>query len=196
MKKTTLQKHFFIILFVIAIALFLSAGCTSEESSPVQTPETTAGEQYAPAASGEAVHYTELMKFLPTATSNWDSGEPYGMQTSYEGGIWSWASNNYMNKDGIASVDIVIQDTVGAIVGYQSVMESYFEIDTPEMKMEKVTIQGYPGWVVTDKMDDTYTQLIDINDRFIVWTQVTGGKKDYITVFNSMMNLKDLAALG
>lgn len=196
MKKSSLVYRQFIILFIIGIALLFSAGCTSDEPSGVQVTETTVTAELTPPPSGETVHYTELIKFLPTATSNWDTGEPAGMQLSDAAGSWSWAENQYINKDGIATVDIVIQDTGGAIVGYQTVLDSYFEMDTPEMKIEKVTVQGYPGWLVTDKMEDTYIQLIDINDRFIVWTQVTGGKKDYITVFNSMMNLKNLAALG
>jgi len=196
MKKISISGKHLIILCILGIAMMISIGCTSDEPAGVEVTETKVTAEFTPTASGEAVHYTVLMPFLPTSTSNWDAGEPTGAQASYDEGSWSWASNEYVNKDGIAMVDIVIQDTAGAMVGYQTIMDTYFEIDTPELKMEKETVQGYPGWVVTDKMDDTFTQLVDINDRFIIWTQVTGGKKDYITLFNSMMDLDGIAALG
>ena len=70
MRKNTLLFMHVVVLLIVCIALSFSVGCTSDESTDIKVTETQATGELTPSVSGEAVHYTELMKFLPTATSN------------------------------------------------------------------------------------------------------------------------------
>lgn len=191
-------------LFVLIIisALIFTAGCTGTDTTAdtgAQTEPTQVTDSYSePVSSGEVVHYTTLIQYLPTAPSTgWTSGEPTGMQASDSGYSWSWASRNYeQSKAGDAVVDIVIQDTNEAMVGQMASWDSYMEIETPTMSMKQVTVEGYPGWVVTDTESDTISQIVNIEDRFIVYTVVENGKEAYLTVFNGLTNFEGIAELA
>ncbi|MDD4128064.1 MAG: hypothetical protein PHV39_10370 [Methanomicrobium sp.] len=190
-----------IISFVI-LCIALSAGCTGTESSPsvsqteVQATATVSQDTSKTTGSLEVIHNSKLKEFLPTATNNWESGEAIGLQTSDGESAWSWASKSYEQKmGGEAVVDIVIQDTAGEYVGYMASWDTYLVIDTPDMSMKQTTVQGFPGWIITDKENNVITQVINVKDRIIVYTSVTDGKEDYLTVFNNQMNLKGLSAL-
>ncbi|MBN1431523.1 MAG: hypothetical protein JW931_01990 [Methanomicrobiaceae archaeon] len=193
------------LVLVLAAGLVLTAGCTgSPETAPADTgagsqatAESTASSS-APVSSGEVVHYTTLMQYLPTAPSTgWINGDATGMQASEGGYSWSWASKNYEQKmGGDAIVDIIIQDTNEAMVGQMAAWDSYVEIETPVMSMKKVTVEGNPGWVVTDTESDTISQIVNIGDRFIVYTVIEGGKEDYLTVFNGLTDFKGIAGLA
>jgi hypothetical protein len=197
----------FIGLLVLAtlLGLVLVAGCTGSEPSDTgaETAQVTeiaaTSTPSASAATGtnEVVHYTTLMKYLPTAPSTgWNNGEPTGMQASDGGYTWSWASKSYdQAMGGDATVDIVIQDTDEALVGQMAAWDSYIEIETPTVSMKSTTVEGYPAWIVTDTESDTISQVVNIDDRFIVYTVITGGKEAYLTVFNGLIDFKGIAGL-
>lgn len=205
MDGNLLEKGIFgFLVLAVALGLVFTAGCTGD--SETATADTTSGTEEqgsssTPAGqggSGEAVHYTTLKNYLPTAPSDgWTNGEATGMQASEGGYSWSWASKQYEQKmGGDAVIDIIIQDTNGALVGQMAAWDSYMEIETPVMSIKKVKVEGYPGWVVTDTESNTISQVINIDDRFIVYTVVEGGKEDYLTVFNSLTDFKGIAGLA
>ncbi|MBN2734116.1 MAG: hypothetical protein JXQ82_04570 [Methanomicrobiaceae archaeon] len=204
MDEKSIRKLKFVLLSFIAICVVLSAGCTgSGESAPKQSEEQAqvtavqGSTGTGTAATGEIIHNSILKQYLPTATGNWESGEAIGLQV--DDGIykWSWASKTYEQKlGGEAIVDVIIQDTAGESVGYMTSWDTYMAIDTPDMSMKKVTVQGFPGWIVTDKTDNVITQFVNVNDRFMVYTSVSDGKEDYLTVFNTQTDLKGLSNLS
>lgn len=195
-----------LLVLVIVFGLIFTAGCTGSSdtatsdsgAATAQQTQDTGASSSVPVSSGEAVHYTTLINYLPTAPSTgWTNGEPVGMQATEGGYSWSWASKNYEQAmDGDAVVDIIIQDTNGAMVGQMAAWDSYVEIETPVMSMKKVTVEGNPGWVVTDTESDTISQIINIDDRFIVYTVIEGGKEAYLTVFNGLTDFKGIAGLA
>lgn len=199
------KKIFGVLVLALSVGLLLTAGCTGSQGPPADTgiasertgtpvPTQGAGQ----AAQGNMVHYTTLMNYLPTAPSTgWTNGEPAGMQASDGGYTWSWAARDYEQAmGGDAMVEIVIQDTNDSLVGEMAAWDSYMEVETPVMSMKQATVGGYPAWVITDTESDTITQIVNIDDRFIVYTWIEGGKADYLTVFNTLTDFKGIAGLA
>lgn len=189
-------------LLVLLVAIACIAGCTGSSDSgatpTTQAPTPTAGEGNGATSGGSvsAVHYTDLIKFLPSATANWESGDKNGMTMSSGGEDWSWAEATYTqttNPD--VSVTVVIQDTAGMTEGYWTIWETATVVDTPDFSWKSTTFKGYPAWEFVDKTADEYTLYVGINDRIMVFIDVSNGKKDYLTVFGNMIDFNGLAAL-
>jgi hypothetical protein len=189
-------------LLVLLVAIACIAGCTGSSDSgatpttEASTPVTTAATGPTAGGSVSAVHYSELIKFLPSATANWETGEKTGMMMSSGGEAWSWAEATYTqttNPD--TSVTVVIQDTAGMTEGYWAIWDTATVVDTPDFSWKSTTIKGYPAWEFADKTSDEYTLYVGINDRIMVYIDVSNGKKDYLTVFGNLIDFKGLAAL-
>ncbi|WOF15645.1 hypothetical protein F1737_02555 [Methanoplanus sp. FWC-SCC4] len=205
MSNLSFKNGLVIILVIITIGIVLCSGCTgtddtqteSSGQSDIPKTEETTSAQETEKTTVQTVHYTKLIEFLPTATGNWEQEEPVGLQMTEADYAWSWASKGYDQKmGGDARVDIIIQDTGGYDVGYMAGWEGFIEFDSTEASFKSTTVQGYPAWIGIDKIENTIAQYVNVDDRFIVYTLVTDGKEDYLTVFNGLMNLKGLAALG
>lgn len=188
------------LISVLLVAIACMAGCTGSDSGPAPTetsaPATTAAGGAPASGPVSAVHYSELIKFLPSATANWEVGEKNGMTMSSGGGTWSWAEATYTqttNPD--VSVTVIIQDTAGMTEGYWAIWETAVTVDTPDFSWKSTTVKGYPAWEFVDKTGDEYTLYVGINDRIMVYIDVSNGKKDYLTVFGNMIDFKGLAAL-
>jgi hypothetical protein len=199
MKKYFTALGFGALLLLLIAGSCIIAGCTEEqapETTPAPTAQPTAAATTAASApSGSVVHYTELYGIFPTSTANWVADEPHGMTMSGTEGEWSFAQRTYTQKTNEdVVVDIVIQDTGGQQVGYSQAWNTYMEVDTPEMSWRRVTVQGYPAWEFHDKMENVYTQIISVDDRFFVWINIENGKQPYLTVFNTGLDLEGLAA--
>jgi hypothetical protein len=191
------------LIMTVLIGFCMVSGCTGDSGSetsatPAATTAPAAQETGAGGPSGaSAVHYTELYRFFPTPTSNWIAGDPTGMKMDAGDGEWSFAQREYTQKNNPEiAVDIVIQDTAGMEVGYFQAWNTFYEMDTPEMSWRQITVKGYPAWEFNDKVENVYTQVIGINDRFIVWINIENGQQAYLTVFNTGMDIDGLAALA
>lgn len=191
-------------LMVMLIAIACISGCTgssdsnAEPTTAASTPVATTAGDTGSSSGGEvsAVHYTELMKFLPSATSNWEVGEKNGMMMSSGGEAWSWAEATYTqttNPD--TSVTVIIQDAAGTTEGYWSIWDTAVAVDTPDYSWKSTTIKGYPAWQFSDKTSDEYTLYVGVDERFMVYIDVSNGKADYLTVFGNMIDYSGLAAL-
>jgi len=192
-------------LIVLLVAISCMAGCTgssdsgAEPTTETSTPVVTAaeGNEATTGGSVSAVHYTELMKFLPSATANWEVGDKNGMMMSSGGEAWSWAEATYTqttNPD--TTVTVIIQDTAGMTEGYWTIWDTAVTVDTPDYSWKSTTVKDYPAWEFSDKTSDEYTLYVGINDRIMVYIDVSNGKKDYLTVFGNMIDYKGLAALA
>lgn len=189
------------LLLLLIAGSCITAGCTGdstpEATSAPTTQPTAAATTAAPVSAGTVVHYTALYPIFPTPTANWVAEDPSGMTMSGTEGEWSFAQRTYTQKTNEdVVVDIVIQDTGGQQVGYSQAWNTYMEVDTPEMSWKRITVKGYPAWEFHDKMDNVYTQVISVDDRFFVWINIENGKQPYLTVFNTGLDLEDLAAMA
>jgi len=151
--------------------------------------ETPAGEPVG------VIHYTALLTYLPPESS-WEGEEPTGATATVQGQDWSWVERTYHPAgQEETTATVIIQDTAGMDVGYREAWETFITIDTPEISWKRVTVEGFPGWEVHDKIDDIYQQYVLIDDRIIVYLQIEGGKQAHLTVFNNNIDYQGLAAL-
>jgi hypothetical protein len=205
MKTSSMKKTYLICLIaVILTCIALTCGCSSPDTSTPSTGDQTPAATTAapgtqlPTASPDRtpVHYTTLLGFLPTSTSNWVAGEPYGMSMSEQGTSYSVAFCAYDHKT-VADIMVTvwIQDTGGEEVGYWQMWDTFYAFDTPEASWKSATVDLYPAWIFHDKTNDDWAEYVGLPNGVIVMVLVENGKEDYITVFNNQIDFRGLAAL-
>ena len=189
---------------VVFLLVCCVCGCTDDSSAgdetttPAQTEVPTAQSTPQASAPGEVVHYTAMMEYLPTMTSNWITGEKDGATMDYSGASWSMATAEYtLKSDDSVTAQVVIQDTNGIEgAGYSQMWGSQMTLETPEMKMYTGTAGGYPVYFVEDLEENDYSEIVSVNDRFFVYVMVENGKPEYLTVFNNQIDFDGIAGLA
>ena len=187
---------------VFLLSVCCMCGCTDNSSADGDTPVPTAAStgQSNPQGStaGEVVQYKTLMNYLPTMTGNWITGEKDGATMSYDGGSWTWAIAEYtLRSDDSVTADVTIQDTRGFEgAGYSGMFASQMNFETPDMKMYTGTAGGYPAYFIEDRKEHTYSEIVNIKDRFFVYVIIENGKPEYLTIFNNQINFKGIAGLA
>jgi len=209
-----MQKNRFITGGVVALLLLVAlscviSGCTGDES-PVDTPQATEATNMPantePDYSGTddrdsetgAVHYSKLEPYLPDMTGEWISREVDGTTLTTSEGSWSLVSREYtqMTDDSVV-VTVVIQDTAEMMgVGYWQMWDSMVTIDTTEMSWKSTTVDGYPAWVMHDKIEKEYIEYVNVDGRFFVFIDAENAKEDYLTTFNNAIDFGGIASLG
>lgn len=195
------------VCIVVLLSVCCVCGCTdSSGDGDTATPTQTAASTAAPTAqsapqgsvSGEAVHYSALMEFLPAMTSNWIAGEKDGATMSYDGESWSQVYGDYtLKNDDSVTVYVAIQDTHGIEgAGYSEMWQAKMTFETPEMKMYTGTVSGYPAYFVENLEDDEYSEIVWVDDRFFVYVMIENGKPEYLTVFNNQIDFDGIAGLA
>ncbi len=189
---------------VVFLSVCCVCGCTDnssaggETATPAQTAAPTAQSSPQASAPGEVVHYTVMMEYLPTMTSNWITGEKDGATMDYGGESWSMATADYtLKSDDTVVAQVVIQDTRGIEgAGYYGMWNTKMIFETPEMKMYTGTAGGYPAYFVENLEDDEYSEIVSINDRFFVYVVIENGKPEYLTIFNNQIDFNGIAGLA
>ena len=190
---------------VVLLSVCCVCGCTDSSGDDTTTPAQTAAPTEPPAQSspqgstaGEAVHYSALMEFLPSMTDNWITGEKDGATMSYDGETWSQVYGEYSLKtDDSVTVYVAIQDTRGIEgAGYSEMWKAKMTFETPEMKMYTGTVDKYPAYFVEDLEEDSYSEIVWVDDRFFVYVMVENGKPEYLTVFNNQIDFDGIAGLA
>lgn len=202
MKDIQIGWKLAVCIFVL-LSVCCVCGCTDDSpngdtATPVQTAAPTAQSTSQPSTSGEAVHYSAMMEYLPSMTDNWVTGEKDGATMSYNGETWSQVYGEYSLKtDPSVTVDVAIQDTRGIEgVGYSEMWQAKMTFETPEMKMYTGTVEGYPAYFVEDLEEDSYSEIVWVDDRFFVYVMVENGKPEYLTVFNNQIDFDGIAGLA
>lgn len=189
------------IILLIAVMITV-AGCTgASEEQNTPAPQTTASDSgsASPSSSSStvaAVPYTELQKFLPAAPGGWQLDDKSGVTWTSQGEDWSSAWACYSRTDGSdATTTIYIQDTAGMREGYWAMWDTATVVETDDFSWKSITMSGYPAWEYVDKTSDQYDLYVGINDRIIVFIDVTGSSKDDLYTFANSINYGGLAAL-
>jgi len=190
-----------ILVVICGVCGCTDAGTDDTSASPAPTaPVAPAGGATPPLGglTGNVVHYTVLQPFLPTLTNNWVVAEEDAGTMTVDGQSYSQAYAVYeLKTDPSVTVTVFIQD-VGDVegAGYSGMWDTMVAFETPDMQYYTTTVEGHPAWILNDKKEDTYTQLVNIDDRFFVWVGVENGKPEYVTVFNSQIDYAGIAALA
>jgi hypothetical protein len=190
------------VIFIL-VAICGVCGCTDAGTDDAATPPPPSGPEEGTSPSsavdtGTVVHYTELQAFLPTMTNNWVPVEEDAGTLTFDEQSYSQAYAVYeLKTDPSITVTVFIQD-VGDIegAGYSQMWDTMVAFETPDMQYYTTTVAGHPAWILNDKAENTYTQLVNIDDRFFVWVGVENGKPEYATVFNNQIDYAGIAALA
>ncbi|MDE4907203.1 hypothetical protein L0665_00995 [Methanogenium marinum] len=193
-----------IVCMVVLLSVCCVCGCTDESSAgdetatPAQTAAATVQSTPQASATGDVVHYTAMMEYLPTMTSNWIVGEKDGATMDFHGESWSMATAEYtLKSDDSVTAQVIIQDTKGIEgAGYSQMWTSQMTLETPEMKMYTGTAGGYPAYFIEDLEENGYTEFVYIDERFFVYVMVENGKPEYLTVFNNQIDFDGIAGLA
>lgn len=188
---------------LVLLSVCFVCGCTDDspaggDATPVPTAAPTAESAPQASAPGDVVHYSTLMEYLPTMTSNWITGEKDGATMDYNGESWSQVYGDYTLKSDESVVgSVAIQDTRGIEgVGYYSMWQGKMTFETPEMKMYTGTAGGYPAYFIENLEDNEYSEIVWVNDRFFVYVMIENGKPEYLTVFNNQIDFDGIAGLA
>lgn len=164
---------------------------------PVGTGASRAGSRPT-SGSVQAVHFNELIPFLPSPLPGWTAGEASGMIIPYEGSV-SVAEREYNKPD--EKVKILIGDTANlSIELIPFIFDVGFGIETQTSRGygKKVTINGYPGFewfrAGADEIPDRYVLHVRLRDRFIVRTEANDRNTAY--AYANAINYAGIAALS
>ena len=73
--------------------------------------------------------------------------------------------------------------------------KSFTAYESTQGYMKSTTVKGFPAWDVYDKDSNTYTMMIGVGDRFIVYTTVEDGTKADLDALVNAIDVAGLAAL-
>jgi hypothetical protein len=195
---------FILVLLLVTVSLLL-VGCgggDEEESTPTATP--TPGETATPTpvvtatpggtpSPGEPVPFTELIAFLPGAPSGWVGDDPSGATFQLQEWAWSQAGKDYTNQSTDELVSVLIYDSAYYLgFAWFQVWDMAFEIQSTDMYMKKITVDGYPAWETWYEPDE-YSVMVFLADRFMV--VVSAETKASLDQFSNLINYDGIAAL-
>lgn len=204
------------LLLVAAVAaLIIISGCTG--STPGPAPGTGGGAPGSGASGGgpaggspsgggsgsrpaagsvEAVSYTKLINFLPNAPSGWTAEEPMGGTYSFEQGSWTSVSRHYTYGD-TSTADVGIMDSAYYEgVGWFALWEGQYKWETTEGYGKTTTIKGYPAYETYSKSSKSYSLMVSLNDRFMVYINTYSTDKGALDSLANSINFAGIAALG
>ncbi len=205
------QKNGFNLLGVLALLVVLgaalaAAGCTSSPNgTPSTTAPTAAGTASVTAAgttssgpAGPAVGYDRMLKFLPKTAGPWTlDGEGEGMSLKdNEGRDYTFATGDYAKAgDEKAGGTIVITDNGMAVSPLKQQWSSFTQLDSTEMSMRQVTVDGQPAWRVEQKKSNEHSMMVLAGDRFLVHIQVADASAADLDALVDGIDFAGLAAL-
>lgn len=146
----------------------------------------------------KAMHYEELMKYLPESVDGYEKEEPKGESVDMNG--MSFSSANVRFKKGSDDINITILDYNAALSMYTmatAMWASGFKIDTSEEIAQSVSINDdIHGWESFKKKSKDASLILGVNDRFLV--TIEGDNQQDMGLLKDIaksMNLKELADL-
>jgi hypothetical protein len=184
---------------LVLLALALAAGCTSGSDGPAATPAATG--TVAPAGtgpSGGVVGHERLTPFVPRAAGSWTlEGDPEGSTMKDSNGRdYTWVTGTYARAgDENAQATLVISDNGDAATPLREQWQSFATIDTNEISMRQVTVDGQPAWRIIDKETNDVSMMVLVGDRFIVWVQVSDGSEADLDALVDAIDFAGLAAV-
>lgn len=146
----------------------------------------------------KAMHYEELIKYLPKSIDGYEKEEPKGESVDMNG--MSYSSANVEFKKGVNEIEVTILDYNAALSMYSmatAMWASGFKIDTSEEMAQSITIDdNIHGWESIKKKSKDASLLLGVNDRFLITIEADNQEDlSFLKEIAKSMNLKDLADL-
>lgn len=146
----------------------------------------------------KAMHYEELMKYLPESVTGYEKEEPKGESVEMSG--MSFSSANVRFTKGNDDINVTLLDYNAAMSMYSmatAMWASGFKIDNSEETAQSVSIaDNINGWETFQKKSKNGSLVIGVNNRFLV--TIEGNNQKNLDLFKEIaksMDLKKLTAL-
>ncbi len=144
-----------------------------------------------------AMHYEELMKYLPTSVNGYKAETPDGSSINMPGSSYSTANVTFRNDKG-DDIKITLMDYNAAYEMYSSITGLWalgMSIDSPDEKANGVKFEGdIGGWEDYHKKSHDASLTLGIGYRF--WLQVEGSNQESTEFIKSVAKTMDLAKLS
>ncbi len=155
-------------------------------------------EQMEERKDAKAMHYEELMKYLPESIDGYEKGEPKGESIDMNGMSYSSAHVEF-TKDG-DQLKVALIDYNAALSMYSMATAMWatgFKIDTSEEMAQSVGLdENIHGWESIKKKRKDASLLLGVNDRFLITIEADSQEDlGFLKEVAQSMKLKDLADL-
>lgn len=146
----------------------------------------------------KAMHYEELMKYLPESVTGYEKEEPKDESVEMSG--MSFSSANVRFTKGNDDINVTLLDYNAAMSMYSmatAMWASGFKIDNSEETAQSVSIaDNINGWETLQKKSKDASLILGVNDRFLVTIEGNNQKNtDLFKEIAKSMDLKKLTGL-
>ena len=154
--------------------------------------------QQAERKDAKAMHYEELMKYLPESVTGYKKEEPKGESVEMSG--MSFSSANVRFTKGNDDINVTLLDYNAAMSMYSmatAMWASGFKIDNSEETAQSISIaDNINGWETLQKKSKNASLILGVNDRFLVTIEGNNQKNtDLFKEIAKSMDLKKLTGL-
>ena len=143
----------------------------------------------------KAMHYEELMKFLPESIDGYEKEDPKGESVDMNGISFSSAEVRF--KKGNDDIKVTILDYNAAMSMYTmatAMWASGFKVDSSEELAQSVTIDdNVHGWETFKKKSHDASLVLGVNDRFLV--TIEGDNQENLDLLKSVAKSMNLGSL-
>lgn len=143
----------------------------------------------------KAMHYEELMKFLPESVDGYEKEEPKGESVDMNG--MSFSSANVRFKKGNDDIDVTILDYNAAMSMYTMATAMWatgFKVDTSDELAQSVSINdNIHGWETYKKKSKDASLVLGVNDRFLI--TIEGDNQEDMGLLKDIAKSMDLKNL-
>lgn len=157
--------------------------------------QAKAMEEQANKEPGEALHFEELIKYLPASIDGYGMKEPDGQTMETNGMKFSSADVRFTSENG--DIDIAILDYNAAMAMYSmatAMWSSGFKIDTKDELAQSVKISDKTtGWETIEKKDNDVSLVLGVSNRFLVTIEAENQENtDFVKELFNNSELKKL----
>ena len=148
--------------------------------------------------NASAMHYEELMKYLPESIEDYEKNEPKG--ESVEMGEMSFSSAEVRFKNQQDEIKITLLDYNAALSMYSmatAMWSTGFKIDNSKEKSQSVKLTDeITGWETIQKKSKDASLILGINDRFLLTIEAENQENtDLLKEIAKQMDLSKLSSL-
>jgi hypothetical protein len=213
MNRTASRTLIAALALLVLLGVALAAGCASTPSgsTATKTPTpaattaattaaavTTAGSSGSGVPAVGSVGYARLLAFVPKSAGAWKlESDPMGMTgKDADGKEYSWVTGVYTKSgDDTVQGSVQIHDLATAESPMKGMWKTFTAYESTEGYMKSTTIKGFPAWDVYDKNSKTYSMMIGVGERYLVFVTVEDGSKADLDTLVNAMDITGLAAV-
>lgn len=206
MKMNTENLKVLVLWVIIAVGAVLIIGCGTAPDEPPPEAVTYPEEARPEPGTVSAVHFSELIKFLPDAPSGWVGEEPDGMTMTFDEWTWSTVDRRYTELATNTYASITIIDGAYLPIGPWAMWKGFFEYETVDGYLKSTSFKGFPAWeehseslrwtpAKGDHTVDNFVLTVGVNGRFMVIISVHDSDRDTLYAFANRVDFQGIAAL-